>query len=251
VTRVAGPGGCYLPRDREHHMKTLGLVGGTGWVSTLEYYRLINEGVHRRLGGHEAARCLLYSLNFGDVMRLKAEDPEQHGVRALVVGTARILEQAGAERLVLCANTLHWFAGAVEAAVRVPLVHIARATGVRIREAGLDQVGLLGTRPTMERDFYRRHLQEAGIEVVVPGEEDRRFVHDTIHEELVKGQFLDRSRMRMLAIIEGLGRRGAQGVVLGCTEIPLLVRPDDCELPLFDTLKIHADAAVDAALAGP
>lgn len=230
-------------------MKTLGLVGGTGWISTLEYYRLINEGVNARLGGHEAARCLIYSLNFGDVMRLKAEDPEQAGVSALVVRAATILAQAGAERLVLCANTMHWFAEAVEAAVQVPLVHIARATAARIREAGLECVGVLGTRPTMERGFYRRHLQAAGLEVLVPDEEERRFVHETIYEELVKGCFLDESRTRMLTVIERLRQRGAQGIVLGCTEIPLLVRQEHCALPLFDTLRIHADAAVEEALA--
>ncbi|HEY3380505.1 MAG TPA: aspartate/glutamate racemase family protein [Vicinamibacterales bacterium] len=232
-------------------MRTIGLIGGTGWVSTLEYYRLINEGVNRRLGGHEAARCVIYSLNFGDVMRLKAGDPEQAGVRALVVQTARTLEQAGAERLVLCANTLHWFADSVEDAVRVPLVHIAKATAAAVRDAGLHCVGLLGTRPTMERDFYRKHLRDAGIEALVPDEADRGFVHDTIYDELVKSRFLDESRVQMLAVIERLRQRGAEGVVLGCTEIPLLVRPEHCALPLFDTLRIHADAAVDEALSRP
>jgi aspartate racemase len=230
-------------------VKTLGLIGGTGWVSTLEYYRLLNEEVNRRLGGYEAVRCILYSLNFGDVMRLKAEDPEQSGVRALVVQAARTLTTAGADGLVLCANTLHWFAADVQAATPVPVVHIARATGARIRAHGLDRVGLLGTLPTMERDFYRAVLSEMGITVLTPDEADRRYVHDAIYEELVKGQFLAETRARFLQIIDRLRERGASGIVLGCTEIPLLIKPEECALPLFDTLRIHADAAVDFALA--
>ena len=242
--------GWLFPSPRDGGMRTLGLIGGTGWLSTLEYYRLINEGVNGRLGGHEAARCILYSLNFGDVMRLKENDPEQAAVCALVVRAARLLEQAGAERLVLCANTLHWFAGDVGAAVAVPLVHIASATALRVGESGLDCVGLLGTRPTMEREFYRSHLRAAGVETLVPGEEERAFIQQVIYGELLKGRFLHGSRERLLAIIEGLRRCGAQGVILGCTELPLLVRQEDCALPLFDTLRIHADAAVRAALDG-
>jgi aspartate racemase len=147
-------------------MKTLGLIGGTGWVSTLEYYRLLNEGVARRLGGHEAARCIVYSFNVGDVMRAKEGDPEQTNVREMVIHAAGRLAAAGADGLLLCANTLHWFADAVERAVPLPLAHIATATGNRIRAAGLSRIGLLGTRPTMERRFYRQRLEGMGIEVI-------------------------------------------------------------------------------------
>ena len=168
-------------------MKTIGLIGGTGWVSTVEYYRLLNEGVRGRLGGHEAARCLLYSFNFGDVMRAKHGDPEQTKVREMVVDAARRLAAIGAEGLMLCANTLHWFADDVERAVSLPLVHVAAATGKRIRAEGLRRVGLLGTLPTMERAFYRERLAGAGIETLVPDEVERQFVDRAIFGELVLG----------------------------------------------------------------
>jgi aspartate racemase len=230
-------------------MKTLGLIGGTGWVSTLEYYRLLNEGVARRLGGHEAARCIVYSLNFGDVMRAKEGDPEQTKVREMVIQAAGRLAAAGADGLLLCANTLHWFADAVERAVPLPLVHIVTATGNRIRAAGLSPVGLLGTRPTMERRFYRQRLEAMGIEVMVPDQAARAFVHDAVYGELVVGRFAAATKRAFLDVIADLQSRGAQGVILGCTEIPLLVKQEDCDLPLFDTLAIHAEAAVDFLLA--
>ena len=231
-------------------MKTLGLVGGTGWVSTLEYYRLLNEGVNRRLGGHDAARCIVYSFNFGDVMRAKEGDPEQTKVREMVIDAAVRLAAAGAEGLVLCANTLHWFADAVERAVPLPLVHIATATGNRIRAAGLSRVGLLGTRPTMERRFYRQRLEAMGIEVIVPDEAARALVQDAIYGELVLGRFSPATKARVpRRHRRAAGARRRRGVVLGCTEIPLLVKQEDCDLPLFDTLAIHAEAAVDFALA--
>ena len=229
-------------------MRTIGLVGGTGWVSTLEYYRRLNEEVHRRLGGHEAARCLLYSLNYGDVLRVKAADPEQGGVRTMVLEAARLLSTAGAELLLLCANTLHWFAPDVERTVPTPLVHIAVATGRRVRAQGLTRVGLLGTRPTMERDFYKRRLAEAGLAVLVPEAEERAWVDAAINDELVQNVLRPETRARFLGIVDGLRRRGAEGVVLGCTEIPLLVQQGHTDLPLFDTLAIHVEAAVDLAL---
>lgn len=230
-------------------MQTLGLVGGTGWVSTLEYYRLLNEGVARRLGGHDAARCIVYSLNFGDVMRAKEGDPEQLKVRDLVIEAARRVADAGADALLLCANTLHWFADDVERAVPLPLLHIADATGLRLRGAGVSRVGLLGTRPTMERAFYRERLETHGLEVIVPDEAGRTFVHDAIYSELVLGRFLPSTREAFVGIVCDLRSRGAQGVVLGCTEIPLLLKQEDCPVPLFDTLAIHADAAVDFLVA--
>jgi aspartate racemase len=230
-------------------MKTLGLVGGTSWVSTLEYYRHLNEEVRRRLGGHDAARCILYSLNFGDVQRAKEGDPEQTKVREMVVDAARRLADAGADGLMLCANTMHWFAEEVERAVPLPLIHIASATGERILTEGLRSVGLLGTLQTMERDFYRKRLEAMGITVLVPETEARQFVDRAIFEELVMDRFRPETKLAFLDIIETLRRRGAQGVVLGCTEIPLLIKPADCSLPLFDTLAIHARAGVDFSLA--
>jgi aspartate racemase len=229
-------------------MKTLGLVGGTGWVSTVEYYRLINEGVNRRLGGHDVARCVLFSLNFGDVMRAKEGDPEQAKVRELVVDAARRLARTGVDGLMLCANTMHWFADSVELAVALPLVHIADATGREVRAAGLGTVGLLGTLPTMERDFYRARLAAMGIEVLVPDDAGRQFVDRAIYDELVRDRFLPETRTAFLQVIAALRARGAEGVVLGCTEIPLLIKQEECELPLFDTLAIHARAAVDFLL---
>jgi len=226
-------------------VKTLGLVGGTGWVSTLEYYRLLNEGVRTRLGGHEAARCVVYSLNFGDVMRAKEGDPEQTKVGPMVVDAARRLASIGVDGLMLCANTLHWFADSVERDVPLPLIHSATAVARRIREQGLDRVALLGTLPTMERDFYKRRLDAAGIAVLVPDQTGRQYVHDAIHNELVLGRFLPDTRARFVEIIRCLREEGAQGVVLGCTEIPLLLREADCDVPLFDTLAIHARAGVN------
>jgi aspartate racemase len=229
-------------------MKTLGLIGGTGWVSTIEYYRLINEDVTRRLGGHEAARCILFSLNFGDVMRAKEADPEQAKVREMLVDAATRLARTGVDGLMLCANTMHWFADSVEQAVALPLVHIGDATGREVRARGFGKVGLLGTLPTMERDFYRTRLAAMGIEVVVPDDVGRQFVNRAIYDELVLDRFLPETRAGFLEVIACLRARGAEGVVLGCTEIPLLVRQEDCEIPLFDTLAIHAKAAVDFLL---
>ena len=231
-------------------MRIIGMIGGTGWVSTLEYYRLLNEEVNRRLGGLEAAQCILYSFNFGEVTRLKENDPEQSRVRELILRTARILAGAGAECLVLCANTLHLFAEDVERATDLPLVHIADATAKEIRQAGLDRVGLLGTRLTMEKDFYRRRLAAAGVEILVPGEAEREYIDNAIFNELVKGVFRPEVRGRFLEIMDELHRCGAQGIIMGCTEIPLLVRPEDTDLLLFDTLAIHARAVIDFALTG-
>jgi aspartate racemase len=231
-------------------MNTIGLVGGTGWASTLEYYRLVNEEVERRLGGYEAARCILYSLNFGDVMRAKAGDPGQAKVREMVVDAAVRLAAAGADGLALCANTLHWFAEDVERAAARPLIHVATATGTRILAEGLGCVGLLGTLPTMEREFFRERLEAMGIGVLVPEASGRRLIDRAIYEELVKRRFLAGTRQAFLDVIASLKGQGAEGVVLGCTEIPPLLAGAHCGLPLFDTLAIHASACVDFALSG-
>jgi aspartate racemase len=230
-------------------MKTIGMIGGTSWVSTVEYYRLLNEEIARRAGGHEAARCILFSLNFGDVMRAREQDLErQSKVRDLVLDAAKRVAMAGVDGLLLCANTMHWFADDVERAVPLPVIHIATATGERVLADGLRCVGLLGTRPTMERDFYRKRLEAMGLSVLVPDDAGRDFVDRAIYEELVRDEFRPETKAGFLEVIECLRARGAQGVVLGCTEIPLLLQQADCQLPLFDTLRIHVSAAADFAL---
>ncbi len=228
-------------------MRTIGLVGGTSWVSTVEYYRIINGEINARRGGQWSARILLCSVDFGEIEALHARG-DLEGVGSLLADAAGKLASVGAECILLCANTMHMHAERVQAAVSVPLIHLVEATAQEIRRRGLHTVGLLGTRLTMERDFYAKRLSSAGIDVLVPEKDEREFIHRTIHEELVKSVFLPRSREGFLAIIRGLAARGAQGIVLGCTEIPLLVEPDQSPLPAFDTTRIHALAAVDFAL---
>jgi aspartate racemase len=230
-------------------MKTIGMIGGTSWVSTLEYYRQLNEETNRQLGGLEAARCLLFSYNFADIARLKALDPEQGLVRDQVIQAAEKLAAAGAEILVLCANTLHMFAADVERAVPLPLVHIAAATAAEIQKHGLTRVGLLGTRATMEKEFYRERLAAAGIATVIPELAEREFIDRAIMTEMVKGIFRGEVRLRFLETMKQLADQGAQGIVMGCTEIPLLMGSESPGLPLFDTLAIHVRAAVALSLA--
>ena len=232
-------------------MKTIGMIGGTGWISTLEYYRQLNQEVNRRLGGLEAARCILYSFNFGDIARLKKNDPEQKQIRPQILEAARRVAGAGADCLMICANTMHMFAEEIEQSVPLPLIHIAAATARGMAHHRIGKAGLLGTRPTMEMDFYKRKLAGEGIETLIPDARDREFVDTAIMTQLVRGEFRPEVRQRFIAIMEQLRGRGAQGIVLGCTEIPLLVKPDDVDIPLFDTLAIHCNAAVDFALSTP
>jgi aspartate racemase len=228
-------------------MKTIGLLGGMTWHSTVDYYRLINEDVQRRLGGAASARCILYSVEFGEFERLQ-EAGDWPALTGLMVDAALKVEGAGADLLVICANTMHRTAEAIQAATAVPLIHIADAAAAAVRKAGLKTVGLLGTRYTMEMDFYRDRLEKKhGLTVLVPGEPDRTRVHDIIYSELTTGIIKDGSRDEYLAIIDRLRERGAEGVILGCTEIPLLVKPADTPLPTFDTTALHAAAAVEAA----
>ena len=231
-------------------MKTIGMIGGMSWESTQHYYRLVNERMRLVLGGLHSARCIIYSVDFADV------EPLQHAGRwdetgVLLADAARRLESAGAEFLVLCTNTMHKVAGAVEQATGLPLLHIADATAAAVRRTGIRTVGLLGTRFTMEQEFYRGRLADrAGLRVIVPPEEDRALVHRVIYEELCMGAINDRSASEYLRIIAGLVHEGAEGVILGCTEIGLLVPESSAEVPLFDTTRIHAEAAADRALAG-
>jgi aspartate racemase len=218
------------------------------WESTQSYYQLINQEVGRRLGGLHSARVLLLSVDFHEIERLQVEADWEVAGRILA-SEARRLEAAGAELLVLCTNTMHKVAESIEGAVAIPLLHIADATAQRVREAQLETVGLLGTSFTMEDDFYVGRLERRhGLRVVVPGSEDRAVVHRVIYEELCRGEVREASRLEFLRIIDGLARRGARAVILGCTEISLLVEPGDASVPLFDTTEIHARGAVDWAL---
>ena len=228
-------------------MKTIGLIGGTGWVSTLEYYRLINEETNNQLGGHNAACCILYSFNYADINECNLRE-DHEGVYNFVLDAAIKLKNASADCLVLCANTLHQYADRLVEEVKLPVIHIADATAVEIKKQGLSTIGLLGTKFTMEMDFYTKKLSEAGISSVVPEKSERLFIHNTIMNELLKENYKPESKKRFLDIIYDLEQKGAQGIVLGCTEIPLLIKQSDTNLPVFNTLEIHAKAAVDYAV---
>jgi len=231
-------------------MKTIGLIGGMSWESTLGYYKLINEAVRQRLGGLHSARLVLYSVDFHDIERLQhAGDWDAAG--ELLADAARSLAAAGADFIVLCTNTMHKVAPAIESAARIPLLHIADPTAAEIVRAGHAKVGLLGTRFTMEQAFYRERLHERhGLEVIVPDAADRDTVHRIIYDELCLGDVRPESREAYRRIMRDLVARGAQAIILGCTEISLLVGAADADVPLFDTTALHAEAAVDAAIAG-
>jgi aspartate racemase len=229
-------------------MKAIGLLGGMSWESTAEYYRLINEGVKSRLGGLHSARIVMYSVDFEPVERLQRAGDWTAAAAAMIDGARRI-ERGGADFLVICTNTMHKLAPQVEAAISIPLLHIADAAAQIMHAARVARAGLLGTRFTMEEDFYKGRLAERhGIEVVVPETGDRQLVDRVIYEELCLGEIRDRSRREFTRIIADLAGRGAQGVALACTEIPLLVKQRDSPLPIFDTTAIHAAAAVTTAL---
>ena len=229
-------------------MKTIGMIGGMSWESTVSYYQVINELVKERLGGLHSARVVLYSVDFAEIEQLQdAGKWDEAG--ELLAGAARSVEAAGADFLVLCTNTMHKVVGAIEATVTIPLLHIADATASEVLRAGVSTVGLLGTRFTMEQDFYRGRLEEQhGIKVLVPDDRDREEVHRIIYDELCKGVINDASRDQYREIIGRLAERGAQGIILGCTEISLLVSQADSSVLLFDTTGIHARSAVDFAL---
>jgi len=229
-------------------MKTLGLIGGMSWESTVPYYQLINQAVAKRLGGLHSAKLLLYSVDFAEVEQLQMTGQWQ-AAGELLANVARKLEVGGAEALVLCTNTMHKVADAITGAVNIPLLHIADPTAQAIRHAGLRTVGLLGTRFTMEQDFYRARLaQRHGLTVLIPPEAEREQVHRIIYDELCLGQVRSTSRRAYQSVIAHLHAQGAQAVILGCTEIAMLIGPQDCALPLFDTTTLHADHAADWAL---
>jgi len=229
-------------------MKTIGLIGGMSWESTLPYYRHINETIKARLGGLHSARLVLYSVDFHEIEQLQRSGDWQRA-GALLGEAAAALERAGAEFLVLCTNTMHKVADGIEQAVSLPLLHIADPTAEAIRASGLQRVGLLGTRFTMEQPFYRERLESRhGIQVLVPSETDRHLVHRVIYEELCLGTVREESRLAYREVIARLVAQGAQAVILGCTEIGLLVGDADATVPLFDTTLLHARAAAERAL---
>lgn len=229
-------------------MRTVGLLGGMSWESSIEYERIINEEVRRRLGGTHSADLLLRSYDFSVIEDLQAKG-DWDGAGQMLAADAVALERAGAECILLCTNTMHRVAGAIEAAIGIPFLHLADTTAVAIQEARITRVALLGTRYTMEEDFYRGRLVAHGLEVAIPSEPDRTFVHDVIYDELVRGVIHPGSRRKYIDVISALVETGAEGVIAGCTEIELLVKPGDVDVPFFPTTTLHALAAVDWALA--
>ena len=229
-------------------MKTIGLVGGTSWVSSSDYYKLINERVNQRLGGLNYARCILYSFNFAEFKELNDKQDWATTLK-LVTAVCKKLSAAGAECILLCANTMHVIADDLRRNIGIPVIHIAEATADAVEKQGLRKVGLLGTKFTMEMDFFKKKLQARGIETVIPSDTDREFVHATIFEELGKGVFQETTKQRYIGIIEALASQGAKGIILGCTEIPLLIKQSECSPLLFNTVEIHAEAGVKFALA--
>ena len=231
-----------------HMMKTIGLLGGMSWESTLEYYRLINMYVNEHLGKLHSGKILMYSFDFQEIEELQhSGDWDKLGI--MMAEAARKLERAGAELMVICTNTMHKVAGSVERNTAVPLIHIADAAGEEMRGRGIARAGLLGTKFTMSRDFYRERLKKRyDINVIIPGKEDMKTVHEVIYNELVLGMFKEASRNRFQEIIDKMVAAGAEGIILGCTEIPLLIKQEHVSVPVLDTLRLHAEAAAEAAI---
>jgi aspartate racemase len=229
-------------------MKTIGLIGGLSWESSIEYYRLINEEVKKKLGGLHSAKSMMYSFDFEEIEVLQHQGRWDEAAR-LMVDAARAVERGGADLLLICSNTMHKMAEAVQSSVNIPLIHIADSTAEKIIDQGIKTVGLLATAFTMEQDFYRGRLVDRyGLEVLVPSEQERKIVHEVIYGELCRGIILPASREAYKRIMETLVSRGAEAIILGCTEITLLLKQEDSSVPLFDTTLIHAQAAVSSAL---
>ncbi len=229
-------------------MKTIGLIGGMSWESSLEYYRIINQEVKRKLGNLHSAKSLMFSVNFDEIQHLQ-HIGDWDKLNSIMVDAAIRLEKGGANFIVICTNTMHRMASIIEANVSIPILHIADTTAQRIKEQGINTIGLLGTKFTMEQDFYKGRLTELhSIKVITPPQDDRNTVHSIIYNELCQGQILQPSKEKYIRIIENLKTEGAEGVILGCTEIPLLVKQQDVTIPIFDTTRIHAEMAVEYAL---
>jgi aspartate racemase len=230
-------------------VKTIGLIGGMSWESSIEYYRIVNETVKEKLGGLHSARCVMYSVDFAEIELLQRQARWQAAAQQLIAA-AQSVERAGADFVVLCTNTMHKSAADIQANITIPLLHIADATAQKISAVGMRKVGLLGTRFTMEEDFYTGRLRrQHGLEVIIPEAEEREVIHRVIYDELVLGEIRPESKAHYLRIIGRLIQSGAEGIILGCTEIGLLIHDEDSQVPLFDTARIHAVAAVEYALA--
>jgi aspartate racemase len=227
-------------------MKTIGLIGGLSWESTSEYYSYINRFVKEKLGGLHSAKCLLHSFDFQEMVDLQHKGDWDQATNQMI-HAAKALENGGADMIVICTNTMHKMAPEVKNEVKIPLLHIVDAVAEKINEQSMTKVGLLGTKFTMEQPFYKEYLSKHGIEVIIPNEEDRKIVHDVIYNELCKGDFKEASKDKYIQIINRLYKQGAEGIILGCTEIPLLVNQEDTFVPLFDSTLLHAKAAVDFA----
>ncbi len=229
-------------------MKTIGLIGGMSWESSLEYYRIINEQVKNKLGGLHSAKSLMYSVDFQEIEKVQHQGKWDEAAKSMIEAAKR-LQKGGADFIVICSNTMHKVAEDVEKNMKVPLLHIADATAEKIKDAGFKKMGLLGTRFTMEEDFYKgRLIRRYGLEVIIPDEKARQIVHDIIYKELCLGVIKPSSRDQFKEIIQNLLKNGAEAVILGCTEIPLLVKQEEVQVRLFDTTRIHAESAVEYAL---
>ncbi|MDA6069764.1 aspartate/glutamate racemase family protein [Flavobacterium sp. AC] len=229
-------------------MKIIGLIGGISWVSTGDYYKLINQGINDKLRGLNFSECLIYSFNYADIKRNNENNDWDSTFNMLLKG-CQFLKQGGAEAIVLCANTMHFIADRLEAAIDLPIIHIATVTSIEIQKQELKKVGLLGTKFTMELDFFKDKLIDKGIEVLIPNnDDDRDFLHTTIFEELGRGIVTAATKKRYLEIANQLIKEGAEGIILGCTEIPLVIQAEDLLVPIFDTALIHSNAAVEFQL---
>ena len=229
-------------------MKTIGLIGGLSWQSSLEYYRIINEAVREKLGGLHSARIVMHSFDLAEIAALQQEG-DWESVARLIISAARKLEEAGADLLVICTNTMHRVADEVQRDIKIPLLHIADATAEEVKATGLKKVGLLGTKFTMEEDFCKgRFVRKHGLEVIIPDEDEREIVNRTVYQELCVGRVEPSSRQKFRRVMENLVAKGAEGIILGCTEIYLLVEKQDVQVPVFDTTRIHAESAARFAL---
>ena len=229
-------------------MKTIGLIGGMSWESSIEYYRIINETTKAKLGGLHSAKSVMYSVDFAEIEVLQHQDQWTEAAKMLI-DAAKKLETCGADFIVLCTNTMHKVADDIQANINIPFLHIADATAQLVKNSGIQKIGLLGTRFTMEEEFYKGRLsQEYGLSVNIPNAQEREIVHRVIYEELVVGKILQNSKEQYIDIIQQMVKQGAEGIILGCTEIGLLIHQEDSQVPLFDTTRIHAEAAVEYAL---
>lgn len=227
-------------------MKTIGLIGGSTYVSTTEYYKTINQLTQKKLGGSYSASILMYSMKFQEFKGL-VQNGSFEEVAKYLTNIAINLEKGGAECLVICANTPHMYAEVIQQSIKMPIVHIADATAKEIKSKGLKKVALLGTKPTMEQDFYKKRLAEYGIETIIPNEIEREYINETIFNEFSREIFTPEAKQKYLAVIQRLKSEGAEGAILGCTEIPILIKQEDCDIPVFDTMYIHSNAAVEFA----